>query len=385
MATNNKPPLKSLRTNNIGDNTSPSTPTPRLAASQRPASNSLHPNVTTRSPRSAARKGRAETICSPDSELHVPAARPSSSLEQRPSSAIGSRVSMGSETPSNYRQQTTTRPAPLRQNSFTTNSNGTTPKFFHANQARPTRPSLPAKVSPTPPLSSPRTPLGQPAKFFHADSIPTSAPRSHSPTPPVPPPRLPGQPGFVNDFIQNPHAYISEFTSSRSSSMVGGGSRPASVVSMTPSALPEPRSHVKFVYANGTEEILPPRRLGSEAGSAAPSPQIAQVPFSSSPTGALSPLGSPNLANPQTQLFKSPHSSPRSSIDASTRHGRALSISSTIDMMSLLKGESTGEDRDSSKASDDDALSAKAAAKAKIKAMEEAAANARRERKVDMA
>jgi len=53
--------------------------------------------------------------------------------------------------------------------------------------------------------------------------------------------------------------------------------------------------------------------------------------------------------------------------------------------MNLLKGESTGEDRDSSKASDDDALSAKAAAKAKIKAMEEAAANARRERKVDMA
>jgi len=168
--------------------------------------------------------------------------------------------------------------------------------------------------------------------------------------------------------------------------MVGGGSRPASIVSMTPSALPEPRSHVKFVYANGTEEILPPRRLGSEAGSAAPSPQIAQVPFSSSPTGALSPLGSPNpVANPQTQLFKSPQSSPRSSIDASTRHGRALSISSTIDMMSLLKGESTGEDRDSGKASDDDALSAKAAAKAKIKAMEEAAANARRERKVDMA
>ncbi|RPA97410.1 hypothetical protein L873DRAFT_1136852 [Choiromyces venosus 120613-1] len=383
MSSNNKPPLKSLHTaNNIGSNTSPSTPTPRLAASQRPASNSLHPNVTTRSPRSAARKGRAETICSPDSELHLPAARPSSSLEKRPSSATGSRVSVKSEMPSNYRQQTTTRPAPLKQNSFTSSGNGTTPKFFHANQTRPTRPSLQAKVSSTPPLSSPRTPLGQPAKFFHADSIPTSAPRSHSPTPPVLSPRLPGQPGFVNDFIQNPHAYIDEFTSSRPSSMVGG-SRPASVISTTPSTHPEPRSHVKFVYANGTEEILPPRRLGSEVGSAAPSPQIAQAPFSSSPTGALSPLASPNPApNPQTQLFKSPHSSPRSSIDASTRHGRALSISSTIDMMNMLKGESTGEDKDSSKASDDDALSAKAAAKAKIKAMEEAAANARRERKV---
>ncbi|CUS11792.1 unnamed protein product [Tuber aestivum] len=369
MSSNNKPPLKSLHTtNNVGNNTNPSAPTPRLAASQRPASNSLHPNPTTRSPPSGARKGRAETICSPDSEWHAPAARPSSSLEQRPSS---------------YRHQITTRPTPSKQSLSTAGSNGATAKFFHANQVRPTRPSLSAKVSSTPPpLPSPRTPLGQPAKFFHADSIPTSAPRSHSPTPPVLSPRFPGQAGSVNDFIQNPHEYISEFTYSGPSSMVGG-SRPASVLSVTPSTLPEPRSHVKFVYANGTEEILPPRRLGSEVGSAVPSPQLAQAPFSGSPTGALSPIGSPNpVANPQTQFFKSPHSSPRSSVDASTRHGRALSISSTIDMVGLLKGEPAGEDRDSSRASDDDALSAKVAAKAKMRAMEEAAANARRERKV---
>ncbi|KAG0643401.1 hypothetical protein HOY80DRAFT_880209, partial [Tuber brumale] len=382
MSSNNKPPLKSLHTtNNIGNNTSPSAPTPRLATSHQPTSNSLHPNVTTRSPRAAARKGRAETICSPDSELHVPAARSSSSLEQRPSSATGSEVSMALVTPSNYGQQTTTRPAPWKQNSSTTGSNGATPKFFHANQVRPARPLLSSKVSTTPSFS-PRTPLGQPTKFFHADSIPTSTPRSHSPPPPILSPRSPGQPGSVNDFIQNPHAYVIEFTSSRPSSMVSG-SRPASLVSLTPSTHPEPRGHVKFVYANGEEEILPPRRLGSEIGSTAPSAQIVQVPFSSSPTSALSPLGSPSpVANPQTQYFKSPHSSPRSSVDSSTKHGRALSASSTVDMMSLLKGESTGEDKDSSKASDDDALSAKTAAKARIKSMEDAAANARRERKV---
>ncbi|KAG0132812.1 hypothetical protein HOY82DRAFT_578044 [Tuber indicum] len=310
MSSNNKPPLKSLHTNNVGNNTSPSSPAPRLATFQRSTSNSLHPDVTTRSPRSAARKGRAETI----------SARSSSSLEQRPVS------------------ETTTHPAPWKQNSSTTGSNGVTPKFFHANQVRPARPPLSSNVSTTPPFSL-RTPLGQPAMFFHADSIPTSA-RSHSPTPPIFSPRSPGQPGFVNDFIRNPHACVNEFTSSRPSTKVGG-SRPASLVSMTPPTHSEPRSHVKF--------ILPPRKLGSE---------IVQAPSLGSPTGALSPLGSPN------PCFKSPHSSPRST----------LSTSSTIDVMSLLKGESTGEDKDSSKASDDDALS--------IKSMEEAAANARRERKV---
>ena len=62
-------------------------------------------------------------------------------------------------------------------------------------------------------------------------------------------------------------------------------------------------------------------------------------------------------------------------MDGTTRHGRALSIGSTVDIINLLKGEFGPDDKDGTE-------NPQAAVKAKIKAMEEAAANARRERKV---
>lgn len=387
MSSNNKPPLKfpyssnnnSNNNNNAGNNNSsrPSVSTPRVAASQRPtSSNSLHPNVTTRSPRSA-RKGRAETICSPESQLHTP----TSGLDvARPSSAAGSRTP-GKPEGYHHQPSPTARPSLQRQNSATKSA---VPKFFRADQVRPPKLKPPAP----PPLSS--------SKFFFADGNPTASPRALSPTP-TPPSfsaRIPGHSspaGLAIDLGPGSNSYASPLASRPSSILGGSRSRPSSAVSQSVTSTPhsavlETRNHVKFVYANGTEEILPPRRMGSEVGSAVTSSQAipsqaipnqaTSSPFSTSPETAPSPVNSSNpVANPQSPVFKSPHSSPRSSMDGTTRHGRALSIGSTVDIINLLKGEFGPDEKDGNE-------NPQAAVKAKIKAMEEAAANARRERKV---
>lgn len=290
------------------------------------------------------------------------------------------------------------------------------PMFFRAGDVRSTKPA----PKPPPPLVH----QSSHGKFFFANSIQTSS-RNSSPTPPpLLSPRLLGasQVGTLGEPPSlSPSLPILSRPESRPGSVVGASrSRPSSLVSQTPSlapsGFPEPRNHVKFVYANGTEEVLEPRGSvmggsevgrGSEVSSVLPSPQIVpgspngnHFPFMASPAKSSSPSTSPNLvAMPQSPYQRtSPaqaHSRRTSLEGIVARHGRALSISSIIDMADLLEEEAkqvtkpeipeTPAERYARRSSSPPAIIPAPpvmSAKEKIAAMEEAAAKARRERKV---
>lgn len=226
--------------------------------------------------------------------------------------------------------------------------------------------------------------------------------------------------------------------SSRPTSVVGfpASSRPISsstAGSARLAAAPTNRTHVKFVYANGTEEVLPPRD-SSEIGSATTSPQLPSSPFagpsnprshspSHSPTRVayplspiVPPLGAPSSPPPSYfQRHAGPAgSSRRSSIDAKPRHSRGLSIGSVVDLPIAIptnretddaddeahhgsgdngsrggrRGRHVSSSDEEAEGNDDDADEPEEAhpppmtAAERIKLMEERSAASRRERKV---
>ncbi|KAH0610337.1 uncharacterized protein H6S33_011864 [Morchella sextelata] len=406
----------------------PTTPTyPRMA--QRPtvslssttiSNPTLHPNVTTRSPRST-RKPRADTVSSGVSQLHIPSRPPSAADLQRPSSATGSRVSVRSERSDRPDSRQSQYRSDSRQSQYGAVSPN--PRFFHAIDARSTKPTPKAP----PPLRHESSNTG---KFFFANSIQTSS-RSSSP---APSPRVPGispmailgEPPSLSPSLP----ILARSDSRGGGSVVGARSRPSSMVSQGPSLFPETRNHVKFVYANGTEEVLEPRgsemgrgseigrselgrselgrgsseySRGSELGKSSENGSVLHSPqIPSSPNGTyfpftkpLSPTASPNPNIAPTSPFQRPsppNHSRRTSLEGiAARHGRTLSISSIIDMADLLEEEAskvpeTPAEKYARRSSSPPAVIALAppamTAKERIAAREEAAAKARKERQV---
>ncbi|KAA8894880.1 hypothetical protein FN846DRAFT_894679 [Sphaerosporella brunnea] len=374
-----------------------------------PSSSSLlHP---ARSPKSLSRKTRAESVASPD-PYYNHSLNPRHHVV-RPSSAASNRsfVPGGGSAVGTGRLSRTGRDSPM---------------FFHASEAghpapapQPTHTAAPYVASSGP-------------KFFHADGASVDstaepplrvarAPRVLSASPQI------GANGPILAASPSRNMNISP-PSSRPASMVGypASPRPASVAMgnpRTPSLAPamaENRSRAGFVYANGTEELLQPRKpSGSEIGSATTSPQLPSSPKfgNANPSPKVSypfsPLASPGLSSPPHyfQRHVSGSSSRRASIDLKSRHGRNASISSVIDLSALKKEEighaddeghsgsgGTGseedpEDLEESSAEDEyvpppppmplpgPPVMGMTAAE-RIKLMEERSANSRRERKV---
>jgi hypothetical protein len=384
----------------------PTTPVvPRVRAAQRtPAtSTSLHPNVTTRSPKSLARKARAESVASPDSPYHSLTPRP---YVPRPSSAASNRSfasASNNVTPSRLSRE---------------ESNGS-PMFFHASEvSNPAASSQQPTYTATPHVSS----TGP--KFFHADGAPSvvgglgeqvrlgsRAPRGStagsqlssntSVLAPSPSTRS------INHSppSSRPSSMVNFPTSPRPSSVVAGNPR-ASAPITTPAILPSSRNLVKFVYANGTEELLPPREPASEIGPTSPqlssSPMCSGASSSSSPTKVtypLSPLASPSGPSSPSHYFQrqtGSSSSRRSSIDVKARHGRGLSISSVVELSIPTNEENGDADDEGHRGSGGSGSSSEEpgeeegvppppppmTAAERIKLMEERSANSRRERKV---
>ncbi|KAL7266886.1 hypothetical protein RUND412_010550 [Rhizina undulata] len=388
-----------------------------ITSSQRNAaaanSTTLQPPHSAHTPRTASnRKSRADTIASSDVNSNGTTRNPViGEPYKRPSSAASStsRVSVRTDTCSYGNSKSGPRPQ-------LSSTNSSSPMFFHASELKGNRgpPLASGQITPQAHINS---------KFFFADEVHGSSQGSLLPGggPNVPPPRVaapppnvssaPLQSGFVPALSPAPTSRPTfSPPNSRPASMVGySTSRPASLVSspstrpvnLTPTALPDPRNHVKFIYANGTEEVLPRRRGGgSEIGSTVSSPavplsprasQYSQASPSKAATGILLPVISQSpLNSPLPRLPSSGYSSRRSSIDATVRHGRTLSIGSTIEASKILKEEvSRLEEGDHENGSDDERASnapdpymQQSTAKSRIQVMEEMAANARRERKV---
>jgi len=395
--------------------TTPVLPRMRAATSQRTTPNlntssGLHPTIASRSPKSLARKTRAESVASPDPAYNHHTLTPRGYAPARPSSAASNRsfVTVGSNnarpsqgmffhasevggstsTHAPMPQPVYTAPAPYV--AATVASSG--PKFFHADGA--------SLEDDSEPYRAPRAPrgLGASPQLMINGPIHTAVPsaRNANHSPPS------SRPGSTVGYPASPHP----------ASVIGGSRTPAPAST----GMPEGRSRVKFVYANGTEELLLPRRSSSEAGSVTTSPQLPSSPrfgdshvVTASPAKVaypLSPLASPSGLHSPPQYFQrhvAYSSSRRSSLDTKVRHSRNASISSVIDMSVPTKEENgdaddegqsgTGESGSSGdEHGEEDELdeghppppapAPPMTAAERIKAMEERAANSRRERKV---
>lgn len=405
--------------------TTPVLPRMRAATSQRSTTNlnsasNLHPNISSRSPKSLARKTRAESVASPDPAYHhtltprgYAPARPSSAASNRSFVTATSNNARSSQsmffhasevggptyTPAPTTQPVYTAPAsqpvytaPAPYVAATVASSG--PKFFHADGA--------SLEDDSEPYRAPRAPRGlgaSPQLMTNGPILTMPSARNANHSPPS------SRPGSTVGYPASP----------RPSSVIGGPRTPA----LASTGMPEGRSRVKFVYANGAEELLPPRKPSSEIGSVTTSPQLPSSPrfgdahvATPSPTKVaypLSPLASPSGLHSPPQYFQrhaAYSSSRRSSLDLKVRHSRNASISSIIDMSVPMKEEngdaddegqsgtgesgSSGEDLDEEEDEPEEedppppppAPAPPMTAAERIKAMEERAANSRRERKV---
>lgn len=380
----------------------PATPViPRIRTTQRKSvSSSLQPNPPrlTPSPKTPVRKTRADSLAASDT-LNPPS-RP---FIARPLSAAGTKTFARSDL-----NNAGTTPSRLSYQA----SNGSQ-ALFHASQSNG---ALPTPSAHTPSLGP---------KFFHADG----AELNNNYEDPSEQLRF-GRPLRVSTGLQlnggsqmlspantagrngNPSP-----PSSRPASMVGLGSRSTPSVPATPrptSLAPslvqlqssEARNPVRFVYANGTEELLAPRPPPEIVTATTPVPISSTFMLSAASSGVsptknsypLSPLASPSSSPQYFRGHAGSTSSRGSSADVKPKHSRSVSIGSVIEIQnSVLKLENDHADdedcgeRDNSGASEgegsfsgNDAAppSIPLTAAERIKEMEERSANARRERKV---
>ena len=246
--------------------TSPVGPRVRAAPHRAPSSvsSSLHPNVTTRSPNTLARKSRAESVASPDSSSSYHArgshigVRPTSSASNRSfaSASINGNPSRLAQSSSMFyhANQTPTYAAPPTTYSVP----AAAPKFFHAddavsvadNQYRLAR--APSRSL----LSSPQLGAKAPTLAKAPILAPTSNPRQNY----SPPSSRPGSTvGFSTS--SRPSSMVGFPASPRPSSVVMGGPRTPTLAAVAPA-----RGEVRFVYADGTEEVIPASKPTSVIG-----------------------------------------------------------------------------------------------------------------------
>ncbi|CCX30048.1 hypothetical protein FPQ18DRAFT_382103 [Pyronema domesticum] len=393
----------------------PSTPVlPRVRTTRNPTPSSLHPNVTTRSPKAAPRKPRSDTVTAPPDMSHQNLsprpyiARPSSAASNRSFASNAtyngnsSRMSQPNINPTNgssmffHAGQTGYHDGPTTQPTYNP-APTSAPKFFHADGApsvmtngdllprRPYRASMAGSTVGSAVGSAVGSHIGSERIL-----APSPASRAFNPSPPS----------------SRPSSIVGQHTVTRSASMIM--SKPHTPLS-TPTAPPSTRAHVKFVYANGAEELSPPREY---AGSATSSPQLQQSPFpgaiNTSPSKSgfpMSPLGSPGLSSPPHYFQRQGSHSRKSSADLQrdARKARTVSVSSMAEVTVAPQtdeehSEADNEDDQSSSHSSSEEISESESedddepeeapppppmtAAERIKMMEDRAANSRRERKV---
>ena len=323
------------------------TATPRLG--YRPSQAILSQNNPTipRYPRPTVKRPGTEAgpTLAAESTTSSVASRRSSGSQVRPQSSLSSvsaRVEIQSGSQSLRVARSSNEPS-RRPNS---------PKFFHASgtkqpSRRPLQPTISGDVSPS---QSPRL-RTQPSKFFYAAEA-TSTTTAHLT------PRLPTTPPVTN--------------------------------SQTPVTSPQQLSpvnvtrNVKFVYANGTEEILEPWRKNpstSEGSSRPPSPN----PFPLSPGPVQTPSkqqsSQSSVLSSPTQ-WGTPSADKRASIESKGRHGRALSVGANGQEIFLAPEVLRSPPAAPKVGGVDDTYSTANPMAMTLKMREELAANARRERKV---
>ncbi|KAI5803808.1 hypothetical protein EDC01DRAFT_471644 [Geopyxis carbonaria] len=409
LKSNTKKPSVIVMAGNKPNPPNPLTPVvPRVRTSttnQRttPSSRNLHPNVSARSPNLlGGRKSRADTISSPDT---LTPTRPLSVASNRPSSSMGFKAPI-SRRESQEHSTTNGRPGLINGRN--------SPMFFHASE-------ISSASSQKQQAHEPHTPklfVGDKAQLGSSNltvssGIPSQTLRPLNNAPPSP--RLGLNPPNLAPACKQSAQFSPPAT--RPSSIIGvQQTRPSPVIgtslpplpSLTPATAPptDNRNHVKFVYANGTEELLPPRKSGSE-GSAMASPPLTSSPEFANPASpngtdfTSSPLGSPNPIVSPHQYFQrhvvSTHSR-RTSLEYKPqigRPGRAVSISSPNASEILLgSGErpiphhdvSDNHASEEKEPGDEEhstpILPVPSIGKTKLQEMEELATNARRERKV---
>ncbi|TGZ76417.1 hypothetical protein EX30DRAFT_375490 [Ascodesmis nigricans] len=394
MAGTNRPPPSTAPTTpvlprmkssiNVSGISPQASPQPPL----RPSTPSLlgHSTIGSHSPRTSARKPRSETILPvnlPSPTPGRPLAGPTSGSR---SSSLTSKVALKKLAPNPHdaprpRPTSSMGPPPER---------AATPMFFHASDVKG-----PEK--------------GQQPKFFFADQ--STLDNEHPPTPRLkaapPSPRLTHRASVL---LPSSKITITP-PATRPASIVGpptprANPPPPKAHPLTPATAPDHRSHVKFVYANGTEEFLEPRKPGGESESSDGSHHYPSSPHSSTQSsgisttkiGPLTPLSSPGAIASIPQLFAQRPSPQqidairRSSFEsARARHGRAMSLGSTPDfkLQAGLSGLASPDEE--AEAELETAVVETpipisppplSGAQQKIKEMEARAAEARRERKV---
>lgn len=335
---------------NVSSSTVPSAPaTPRLG--YRPSQATLSQNNTTipRYPRPTVKRPGAEagptlaaesttsSVASRRSSYTGPQVRPQSSL-----SSVSTRVEIQSGSQSLRVARSSNEPS-RRPNS---------PKFFHASGAKqPSRRPLPPTISgDVSPSQSPRLQT-QPSKFFYAVEA-TNTTTAHLT------PRLPTTPP-----VTNPQTPVTS-------------PQQLSPVNVT--------RNVKFVYANGTEEILEPWRKNpstSEGSSRPPSPS----PYPLSPGPVQTPSkhhsSQSSVLSSPTQ-WGTPLADKRTSTESKGRHGRALSVGANGQEIFLAPEVLRSPPAAPKVSGVDDTHPTANPMAMTLKMREELAANARRERKV---
>ena len=232
------------------------------------------------------------------------------------------------------------------------------PKFFHASDARPARkPQQPTITTEGPLLQS------KPSKFFYAADAAAAAAAVAS--------------------SANPSA--ARLTPRLSTAPIANSPPPPIASPQQPTPLPNTRN-VKFVYANGTEEVLEPRRNNpstSDGSSRPPSPN----PYTPGQLSPSVPSPKPPTSTPSSVLSSPtqrahPPMGRRASIESSkVRKGRALSVGANGAVQEIfLAPEALRSPKLSPANAADDGSPAPIAISLKMR--EELAANARRERKV---
>lgn len=344
-------PNKTPTSNNVSTNANASSApaTPRLGYKASQATLSQGTPVAPRSPRPTVKREAGSTLGT-ESTVSGVASRRSSYVgpQVRPSSSMSTISNARTEIHSGSQSLRVTRPT------NETSKQPSSPKLFLASDAksaarRSLQPTIFGDVS----QSQPPRLQSQASKFFYASEAINSS-QTHLT------PRLPTTPPIVSP--QTPITSPQQLTSLNNT------------------------RNVKFVYANGTEEVLEPRRKNpstSEGSSRPPSPN----PYPLSPGPILS-------SKPTTSTASSVLSSPtqrvasslerRASVESKGRHGRALSVggNGVIQEIFLVPEALRSPVAPAKSVNGDEPDTTIKPIAMTMKMREELAANARRERKV---
>ncbi|KAF8428172.1 hypothetical protein EV426DRAFT_330561 [Tirmania nivea] len=348
VLTMHRAPNKTPSSNNVNNSTNSASSAPRLGYKASQTSLSQGSPAVPRSPKPTVKREAASVLGTEPIASGVSTRRSSYAGPTRPSSSAS--------TASNARTEIHSGTQSLRvRSTIDASKRPSSPKFLHASDTKATlRRSLQPTITPTITGDVSQSRLqSQPSKFLYASEATNPSQTHLTPRLPVAPP------------IANPQTPI---TSPQQISSLSNNSR-----------------NVRFIYANGTEELLEPRRKNastSEGSSRPPSPNPYPLSPGPSPNKAPTSSASSVLSSPTPKGGSSIER--RASIESKVRHGRALSVGgngAVQEVFLVPEALRSPVVPPRSVPGDEPNLTVNPIAMT-IKMREELAANARRERKV---